>query len=95
MGSKWALLCSGAQRTALGRGVLPLRGPQRVTMRPRVRVRSQTIKSQLVQNLKGLDVLLAPRGYATGSAVACSAGERHLLNRAGVIRGTGANNGAK
>ena len=57
--------------------VLPLRGPQRVTMRPRVRVRSQTIKSQLVQNLKGLDVLLAPRGYATGSAVARSAGERH------------------
>ena len=75
----WAAngLCSGAQRTALGRGVLPLRGPQRVTVRPRVRVRSQTIKSQLVQNLKGLDVLLAPRGYATGSAVARSAGERH------------------
>ena len=41
-------------------------------MLPRVRVRSQTIETKLVENLEGLDVLLAPRGGAAGGALACS-----------------------
>ena len=43
-----------------------------MTMLPRVRVRSQTIETKLVENLEGLDVLLAPRGNAAGGALACS-----------------------
>ena len=36
-------------------------------MLPRVHVRSQTIETKLVENLQGLDVLLAPRGYAAAA----------------------------
>ena len=35
-----------------------------LTMLTRVRVRSQTTETKLVENLQGLDILLAPRGYA-------------------------------
>ena len=62
-----AKLVLAASRTALGRRWL-----QHLTMLPRVRVRSQTIETKLVENLEGLDVLLAPRGGAAGGAQACS-----------------------
>ena len=52
-----------------------------MTMLPRVRIRSQTIETKLVENLKGLDVLLAPRGYAAGGALPSSAETRHVFER--------------
>ena len=49
------------------------RWPQHLTVLPGVRVRSQTMETKLVENLQRLDVLLAPRGYAAGGALAKSA----------------------